>query len=222
MADPQRGEGKPPEHIHIEDAKKTNWLPWLLLLLGLLALIWWLVNRSRDEAAVTTTTTTTATTAAPAAALPADTSVTGAATTTSATTATTTAPAGVGTLGTYLAGTEAVPRTFVFERLNFDTNSAAVRPQDQDELNTAVQAMRQYPNARVRVVGFADPRGGADYNAQLGQQRADSVKAAMVQSGIAADRIETASGGENAPVATNATAGGMAENRRTELVLLTR
>jgi outer membrane protein OmpA-like peptidoglycan-associated protein len=40
--------------------------------------------------------------------------------------------------------------------------------------------------------------------------------------GIAADRVETASGGEGDPADTNATAGGRFENRRTELVVLSR
>jgi outer membrane protein OmpA-like peptidoglycan-associated protein len=48
------------------------------------------------------------------------------------------------------------------------------------------------------------------------------VKAALVAEGIAASRLETASGGETNPVDTNATSSGQAENRRTELVVLQR
>jgi outer membrane protein OmpA-like peptidoglycan-associated protein len=45
------------------------------------------------------------------------------------------------------------------------------------------------------------------------------VKAALVAQGIAAERLETASGGETDPVDTNATASGQFENRRAELVV---
>lgn len=212
MVDPDRNDGAP-SHIHIEEKKKFNWLPWLLLLAGLLALIWFL-TRDRDQAQPVTTTTTTETTAAATAAAP-----TAAVSTESTGTATI---AGASAIGGYLAGTEATPRTFQFERLNFDTASAAIRPQDASEVQEIAAALKQYPNARVRIVGYTDPRGGADMNAQLGQQRADAVRAALVGQGIAETRIETASGGETDPVAANATAGGMAENRRTEIIVLSR
>jgi outer membrane protein OmpA-like peptidoglycan-associated protein len=43
-----------------------------------------------------------------------------------------------------------------------------------------------------------------------------------VADGTAADRIDTASGGETNPADTNATSSGQAENRRTELIVLQR
>lgn len=125
-------------------------------------------------------------------------------------------------MGSCLAGTEALPRTFIFERLHFDTAKSDIRPADRDEPNTLGAAMKQYPNARVRIGGYADARGTAPANATLGKERADSVNAALVAGGIASDRIETASGGETNPVDTNATSTGQAENRRTELVVLQR
>jgi outer membrane protein OmpA-like peptidoglycan-associated protein len=115
-----------------------------------------------------------------------------------------------------------LPRTFVFEKLNFDTAKSEIRAADRDELNTLAAALKQYPNARIRIVGYADSRGAAAANATLGKERADSVKAALVAEGIADTRLETASGGETNPVDTNATSTGQAENRRTELVVLQR
>ena len=114
------------------------------------------------------------------------------------------------------------PRTFTFDRLNFDTSSSAIRPADRSELAQVADALKQYPNSRIRVVGYADARGTEPANAKLGQSRADSVKASLVEAGIAAERIETGSGGENDPVDTNASAPGRFENRRTELVVLQR
>lgn len=122
----------------------------------------------------------------------------------------------------YLAGNEALPRTFTFEKLNFDTSSAAIRAEDRADLDRLAQVLAARPTARVRVVGYADARGGEQPNAELGLQRARSVAAALSEKGIAADRIETASGGEANPADTNATAGGQFENRRTELVVLSR
>lgn len=122
----------------------------------------------------------------------------------------------------YLAGNEAAPRTFTFERLNFDTGKADIRDADRADLDNLAQVLAAYPNVRVRVVGYTDAQGGAQPNAQLGAQRAQAVAAALTGKGIAADRIETATGGESQPAETNATSQGRFENRRTELVVLSR
>ena len=129
---------------------------------------------------------------------------------------------GIGTLGTYLAGTEAAPRTFNFETLNFDNGKSAVRTADKAELDALAATLKQYGTSKVRVVGYADAQGAETANAALGKARADAVKAALVASGIPANRVETASGGEADPVDANTTAGGRFENRRTELVLTSR
>jgi len=48
------------------------------------------------------------------------------------------------------------------------------------------------------------------------------VVAALGERGIVADRLDARTGGEAAPVATNSSAGGRSENRRTELIILKR
>ncbi|WP_234387624.1 OmpA family protein [Sphingomonas sp. STIS6.2] len=203
----RKGEGAPPSHIHVgKTEKKTNWLAWLALALGLLALLFALSRCGRDEpvAQVAPAAVPVAEPVAP----PAPTVVA--------------VPAGTSTVGAYLAGSEPLPRTFVFEKLNFDTAGNIVRTEDQAEVAALIATLKQHPTSRMRVVGYADARGASDANTALGKSRADSVKASLVAGGIEADRIETASGGETNPVDSNATAAGQAENRRTELVVLQR
>ena len=207
MADPndRRTDGAPPSHIHIEK-KKTNWLAWLLLALGVLALLFGLSRCNRNDAVETTTTTTNTSTVvaetpnAPKAA----------------------ALAGTSALGGYLAGTQATPRTFTFEKLNFDTAKSDIRPSDQADVDQVAATLKQYPKAHIRIAGYADTRGNEAANVALGKARAESVKAALVAKGIDGGRVETATGGASDPVDTNATAAGRAENRRTELVVTQR
>ncbi|PAX08080.1 OmpA family protein [Sphingomonas lenta] len=215
-----------PSHIHLgpkHEGKKFNWLPWLLLALGLLALLFALSRCGRDEAAVapvvtnetdttvTNTTTTTTTTSSGSVNLPGGTVLA-------------VTPGGLNEqVAGFLAGTDPTPsRAFQFDRLNFDTSRSEIRPQDQEDLNQMAQILKAYPNARIRVVGYADARGSDPANQQLGLSRANSVRQALVAQGIQENRIETASGGEQDPVDTNATAQGQAENRRTEVVIVSR
>jgi outer membrane protein OmpA-like peptidoglycan-associated protein len=198
-----------PSHIHIEKKKGFNWLPWLLLALGLLALLLALSRCNRDEATVTPVASPTA--AAGDGAVVATTP-----------NAATSAAAGLSGLGGYLAGSEPAPRTFTFEKLNFDTAKSDVRAADAAEIDQVAATLKQYANARIRIAGYADARGTEPANMALGKARADAIKAALVAKGIDAGRVETVSGGENDPVDTNATAGGRFENRRTELVVTAR
>ena len=212
MANPNNpNDGAPPRDIHVGPEKKAKWVPWLLLALGLLALLFGLRScNDKDEAARTTVVTTPAE-PAPAAAPVAETAA-----------ETAEIPAGTSGVGSYLAGTEALPRTFVFEKLNFDTAKSDIRAEDRDELSALAASLKQYPNSRIRIVGYADARGGAGSNDTLGKDRAESVKAALAAQGIDAGRIDTASSGEVDPADTNATATGQAENRRAEVIVLQR
>lgn len=203
--DTKNTEGAPPSHIHIEKGKPVNWLAWIALGLGLLALIWAL-TRHREVARTTETVTTTAAAPVAAAAAPV------AATTT----------ASVGTLGTYLAGTEAAPRTFAFDTMHFATSSSELTALDKATVEDVAGVLGKYPKTNVKIVGYADARGNADANQKLGLDRANSVKAALIGKGIDGTRIATGSGGTADPVDTNATSNGQAENRRTELVVVNR
>ena len=208
MADPNdpKRDGTP-SHIHIERDEKTgfNWLPWLLLGLGLLALLFALSRCNRDEAVTTTTVTNTSEVVAQTPNAPAADAL-----------------QGVSGLGTYLGGTGPTPATFTFEKVNFDTAKSAIRPADRAEIDQVASVLSQYRTSKVRIAGYADARGSEPANAALGKARADSVKAALVAKGIDAGRIETATGGESDPVDSNATAPGRFENRRTELVVTAR
>jgi outer membrane protein OmpA-like peptidoglycan-associated protein len=212
VADPNNTRGAPPREVHIEK-KKTNWLAWILLALGILAALLALGRCSRrDAVAVVPASTATPTTATPPVAvkhvvLPGGKTVD-------------LQPQTLNyDLQAFLGSAAAAPRTFTFDKLNFDTDSSTIRADDQPTLSALSQILAAYPKAVVRLVGYADARGSDAANAKLGADRAAAVAKALTATGIDAKRISTASGGDANPVASNATAGGQFQNRRTELVV---
>jgi OOP family OmpA-OmpF porin len=112
--------------------------------------------------------------------------------------------------------TKAVNETtwFDFDRLTFDTDSAQLRPESQEQLQNIAEILRAYPNVRVTVGGYTDNTGDAAHNLQLSQDRANGVVDQLVALGISRDRLEARGYGEQFPVGDNATAEGRAKNRR--------
>lgn len=125
-------------------------------------------------------------------------------------------------LQAYLAGQEAAPRTFSFDALNFDTGRAEIRGENRADVDNVARVLAAYPNARIRVVGYTDSRGGELPNQALAYARAKSVADAIEDRDIAENRIEAVSGGEDNALASNATPQGRFANRRTELIVLNR
>ncbi|GBC61284.1 hypothetical protein DENIS_2244 [Desulfonema ishimotonii] len=101
--------------------------------------------------------------------------------------------------------------------VSFSTNSATVKPGLMSEIDRIAQVMVQYPQTRIRVEGHTDSTGKEDYNLQLSQRRADSVKDLLIQRGVNAASITSIGYGEGQPVASNATAEGRMRNRRVEI-----
>jgi outer membrane protein OmpA-like peptidoglycan-associated protein len=203
---------------HHDGERKTNWLAWIALALGLLALLWALSRCDREDpqATTATTTTTTETTAVDTSgvAVSGETAAAG----TAAATATASSDV-LSQMQAYLASTEAAGRRFTFDNIQFATSSAELPADAGTTIGAIAQALQATPNARIRVEGYADARGAEGANAQLGAQRAEAVARALIAAGVAANRVETSTGGEANPVDSNATGTGQAHNRRTDIVV---
>jgi outer membrane protein OmpA-like peptidoglycan-associated protein len=101
----------------------------------------------------------------------------------------------------------------------FDVNKSDVKPSMRARMTEIAKALSAVPNQHVLVEGHTDSDGSSEYNLQLSRLRADSVRSILVAGGVSPDRIESQGYGETRPVATNATAGGKAQNRRVEIVI---
>jgi outer membrane protein OmpA-like peptidoglycan-associated protein len=92
----------------------------------------------------------------------------------------------------------------------FDFNSATIKPQSEAVLRTIVDVMKKDPEWVLVVEGHTDNIGGDVRNQDLSSRRAASVKAALVERGVSADRLNTAGYGASVPRETNATLAGRA------------
>jgi len=86
-------------------------------------------------------------------------------------------------------------------------------------LDGVAQVAKKYDKTIIEVAGHTDSTGTAEYNRQLSQRRASSVADYLSTRGVAQVRIMTAAGGEDHPIASNATEQGRAANRRVEVTL---
>lgn len=112
------------------------------------------------------------------------------------------------------SGTEEDGAT-AFRNVLFATGSATLLPVSGDELDRLANLLLEAPNYQVAINGHTDDVGEEADNLRLSEQRAESVKAYLIQQGISAERITTKGFGEERPVASNETETGRAENRRT-------
>ncbi|MBM4172105.1 MAG: OmpA family protein, partial [Ignavibacteria bacterium] len=102
----------------------------------------------------------------------------------------------------------------------FDVNKATIKPQSMGTINEIVKALKQDSKIKLSIEGHTDSDGDDKLNQKLSEQRAESVKKALIDQGIDAVRLQTKGLGESKPIDNNTTPEGKANNRRVEFVLV--
>lgn len=108
-------------------------------------------------------------------------------------------------------------KPITIEGANFASGSAILKPAASGQLDTVVEFAAKYKEANLAIVGYTDNRGSETANQALSAQRAEAVKAYLVNKGVDAGRITTSGKGSANPVGDNNTAAGRAQNRRVEI-----
>lgn len=105
--------------------------------------------------------------------------------------------------------------------INFDFNKAKIKKTDLTQLKKAIEFIKKYPGAKIRLEGHTDSIGTEKYNLKLSGKRAEATKAYLVKEGhIETSRMSTVGYGKSKPIASNKTRKGRAKNRRVEILIL--
>ena len=110
--------------------------------------------------------------------------------------------------------------TWSLSSVNFELDSAVVSPEAQVILKRDINILKENPQIRVEIQGHTSDLGPAEYNRDLADRRAKSVKEYLISNGIARDRLEARSYGEDRPRFPNDSEENRARNSRVELVPL--
>jgi outer membrane protein OmpA-like peptidoglycan-associated protein len=104
--------------------------------------------------------------------------------------------------------------------ITFETDKAVLTMEAKKSLDTVVAGLKGQPSMTLQIDGHTDSTGSAAHNLKLSKERAASAKQYLVDSGIAASRLQTEGYGQTKPIASNSTKTGRAENRRVEFKVL--
>jgi len=106
---------------------------------------------------------------------------------------------------------------FSFDRLEFETDSAKLKPSSQEQLANVAAILKAYPQVNLKIGGYTDNTGNQAHNLKLSQDRATTTLNELVKQGIAESRLAAEGYGQEFPLADNATAEGRQRNRRIDI-----
>jgi peptidoglycan-associated lipoprotein len=107
-------------------------------------------------------------------------------------------------------------RNTLREVVHFDFDESDLRDDARARLDAKLAILLANPGLTLRISGHADERGSDEYNLALGQRRASAARRYLTERGVPDGRIETASFGEEQPVAAGGDESAYAANRRAE------
>ncbi len=87
----------------------------------------------------------------------------------------------------------------ILENIFYDFDKATLRPESKTALDELVNMLRDNPNITIEMASHTDRHGTDEYNIDLSQRRAKSVVDYLIESGIAADRLQAQGYGESRP-----------------------
>lgn len=112
------------------------------------------------------------------------------------------------------------PKSFILEGCNFETGKADLTEDSYKVIDELVDYLNRKDDERIELGGHTDNVGKPAKNLILSEARANTVRAYLLMKGIDPSRVTAKGYGMKVPIATNKTAAGRAQNRRTEVKIL--
>ena len=111
-------------------------------------------------------------------------------------------------------------KSFVLEDCNFETGKADLKEESYKVIDELVAYLNRKDDERIELGGHTDNVGKPAKNLILSAARANTVRAYLLMKGIDPTRVTSKGYGLSKPIASNKTAAGRAQNRRTEVTIL--
>jgi peptidoglycan-associated lipoprotein len=110
------------------------------------------------------------------------------------------------------------PEEFSNDDIQFDYDSSDLTPDARELLRKKAEWMSQNPDKKATIEAHCDERGTNEYNLALGDRRAQSAMAYMVEIGVPQEKLTAISYGEERPVDPGHDESAWAKNRRVHFV----
>ena len=106
-------------------------------------------------------------------------------------------------------------RWFDFDNLNFETGTANVLPESQQQLENIAAILRLFPDTKIKIGGYTDRTGDEQVNERISEERAEAVKSFLESQGLGS-QVDDAEGygSEFATVSADASDADRAKDRR--------
>ncbi len=112
------------------------------------------------------------------------------------------------------AKTQAAKKRFENQDIHFEYDSSQLSSMAKTLLKEKAIWLKANYSASVEIEGHCDDRGTTEYNLALGERRASTAKAYLINLGVSAARLSTISYGEEQPMNSSKTEQGFRKNRR--------
>ena len=109
--------------------------------------------------------------------------------------------------------------SITLNNLYFDYDSDKILPASYAEIERLSLFLKRNKQVNIEIIGHTDNQGSKTYNLDLSLRRATALMNALIKKGIAANRLSAKGMGSEAPIATNDTEQGRAQNRRVEILI---
>jgi OmpA-OmpF porin, OOP family len=110
--------------------------------------------------------------------------------------------------------------TVRLKNIYFAFDKTDLKKESFTELNKVVEFLKSNPSVEIEIAGHTDNKGSDEYNLNLSQGRCQSVVNYLISQGIESARLTPHGYGESAPIESNDTEAGQANNRRVEFTVM--